>query len=155
MANLQNNGNLSNDNNRQGVALFRADFENFQHDNQQVMCDLQTTITRLVLKITQIRGDSKNRSDGQQAHHDRVPSQPICKRVPKRSRNIKIFLFLLDFFIRTNFLNGCQTWKEGSQKMRGKELRHTSFSIMLQIGGINCKPLKHNKVSPKYVHGQK
>ena len=104
MENLQNDGNLSSDNDHWGMALFRADFENFQHDNQQVMCDLQTTITSLVLKITQIHGDSKNRSDGQQAHHDRVPSQPICNRVPKKIKEYKDIPIFIGFFYKDKFL---------------------------------------------------
>ena len=86
MANLQNNDILFGDDDRGGMALFMADFENFQHDNQQVLCNLQIEITRLMLKITQICGDSRNRNDGQHAHCDRVPSQPICKRVLGRKK---------------------------------------------------------------------
>ena len=73
MANSQNDGNLSGDGEREGVALSRADFENFRRDNQQVLRDLQTAITRLTLKITQIRGDDRNRY-GHQAHRDRIPN---------------------------------------------------------------------------------
>ena len=40
MANSQNDGNLSGDGEREGVALSRADFENFRRDNQQVLRDL-------------------------------------------------------------------------------------------------------------------
>jgi hypothetical protein len=86
------------------VAFFRADFENFQRDNQQIMCDLHTTITRLVLKITQIREDSKNHNDGQQAHHDRVPSQPTCKRVPKKIKEYKDIPIFIGFFCKDKFL---------------------------------------------------
>jgi hypothetical protein len=33
IANLQNDGNLSGDDDRDGVVAFKADFENFQRDN--------------------------------------------------------------------------------------------------------------------------
>lgn len=38
------------------------------------------------MKITQICGDNRNHNDGQHAHCDRVPSQPICKRVLGRKK---------------------------------------------------------------------
>lgn len=80
MANSQNDGNLSGDGEREGVAFSRADFENFRRDNQQVLRDLQTAITKLTLEITQIRGDDRNR-DGHQAHRDRIPIQQIRQRI--------------------------------------------------------------------------
>ena len=60
MANLPNDGNLSSDNDREGVALSRAGWENFQHENQQTLHDMQTAITRLTLEVTQIRGEGRN-----------------------------------------------------------------------------------------------
>ncbi len=60
MANLPNDGNLSNDNDREEVALSRAEWENFQHENQETLRDMQTAITRLTLEVTQIRGDGRN-----------------------------------------------------------------------------------------------
>ena len=40
MANLQNNDNHFGDDDHGEMALFMADFENFQHNNQQVLCNL-------------------------------------------------------------------------------------------------------------------
>jgi hypothetical protein len=34
MANLPNDGNLSGDDDREGVVLSKAEWENFQHENQ-------------------------------------------------------------------------------------------------------------------------
>lgn len=74
MANSQNDGNLSGDGECEGLTLLRDDFKNFLHDNQQVLRDLHTTITRLKLKITQLRGDDRNH-DSHQTHRDRIPNQ--------------------------------------------------------------------------------
>ncbi len=109
MANLQNNDNLFGDDDRGGMALFMADFENFQHDNQQVLCNLKIEITSLTLKITQICGDNRNRYDGQHAHCDHVLSQPICKRVlgHKKIKEYKDIPNYNAYFIRKYFLNVC------------------------------------------------
>ena len=64
MANLPNDGNLSGKDDCEGMALLRAEWGNFQCENQQLMYDMQRAITRLTVEITQIRGNDRNH-DGQ------------------------------------------------------------------------------------------
>jgi hypothetical protein len=44
MANLPNDGNLFGNDDREGVALSRARWENFQRENQQILHENQQTL---------------------------------------------------------------------------------------------------------------